>query len=92
MRGTRGVGYPAVMHGVVELGQDGRRIVVTGYANWTPLAISLWCVRFGFAELLIGIFVVMYFVQVRRFRGVAAAAAGRAEDWGGGHEPGQGPS
>jgi hypothetical protein len=63
----------------------GRRVVATGYANWTPLAISLWRIGFGFARLLIGLFVVMYFVQLRRFHRVAQAVVTTSDRERGGH-------
>lgn len=70
--------YTPVMHGIIHDAADGNSAHITGYVNWTPMAIlgvfaltpaPLEARYFG--VLLLVIFVVTYVIEARRYAKLA---------------------
>jgi len=80
--------YTPIMHGLVRFNRSGASFSVTGYANWTGLALIVYVLSLSIAYgktwwsffALFGVVGgVCYAIQARRFRGVANAVE---ESWG----------
>jgi len=76
--------YTPIMHGLLEFDRDSGQVRVTGFANWFPVALvtvfafNLPQSEIGiFAAFLLGLLVLIYALQARRFSQVATAAAAR---------------
>ncbi|MCL2297377.1 MAG: hypothetical protein FWC38_04250 [Proteobacteria bacterium] len=77
--------YTAIMHGLLEFDRENRQVHVTGFVNWFPVAFVALFVFIvpessagTFLVFLVGILVLIYAIQARRFRKIAIAAA---TDW-----------